>query len=587
MKLDATDYHPDFFGGTSVKPSFVAGGGFSGWNFNTGTIGDQTATNTISSLLHWHDLSGGVIDPGNYTQVYSAGSPGATDPFLTITKHETGEGDYTIGQGPITAGIQSLVSQPLSLSRGEFIFSPFQTATDPVAYWECGLTRPLTQENLTPDWTANLDQAFVLTAGSSLPVGFMDYKLTWAEDDTNADKYTLFIEQAINDGGTFKMTEVKYYGIASPGTLLNTQLTQDNCAGQINTSLAATRYVKFKFVAEGENLVLWALGGGKNDPTGTWVKIVDSTQSKALTQADSGLNVPTSFKPINPNCWNLYPKIGMIAEDDYIDINKWGGRTASGIYPGEEIITPASGSGTDLDPFIVEESIVYYGTSLWANSWGEYDPTNPHWVHKYNAVQQIDTQCIGNSVAGSATYVRKLMIASNETPNLVVAILPQSDGKKTISEKGVYSSRLANSANLLGFPGQTEVVNLEQGALTDLGGTVITSGTAAKWKVYSNIAPIFSTQTAFIKIPTLTHESLNMAKGLPSKILYQIPRFSNSGKEYGNLYFEANEKTYLKLRNATELNINELQIDIVNIDETYVRDLEGQTSVVLHFRQSR
>ena len=78
-----------------------------------------------------------------------------------------------------------------------------------------------------------------------------------------------------------------------------------------------------------------------------------------------------------------------------------------------------------------------------------------------------------------------------------------------------------------------------------------------------------------------------MAKQLPSKILYQIPRFSSSGKEYGNLYFEANEKTYVKLNNSEQLNINQLQVDIVNVDETYVRDLVGQTSVVLHFRRSK
>ena len=78
-----------------------------------------------------------------------------------------------------------------------------------------------------------------------------------------------------------------------------------------------------------------------------------------------------------------------------------------------------------------------------------------------------------------------------------------------------------------------------------------------------------------------------MAKELPSKILYHIPRFSNSGKEYGNLFYEPHEKTYLALKNAEELKINELKLDIVNNDETIAEDLAGQTTICLHFRKSR
>jgi len=64
-----------------------------------------------------------------------------------------------------------------------------------------------------------------------------------------------------------------------------------------------------------------------------------------------------------------------------------------------------------------------------------------------------------------------------------------------------------------------------------------------------------------------------------------LPKFSNEGKQFGDLYFSPGEKTYIKLHNTHRETINQLSIDIVGRNEQIVQDLTGATIVVLHIRR--
>ena len=92
---------------------------------------------------------------------------------------------------------------------------------------------------------------------------------------------------------------------------------------------------------------------------------------------------------------------------------------------------------------------------------------------------------------------------------------------------------------------------------------------------------------SFIRIPNLTHKSFNGAQSGLSKIVYQLPQFSNDGRQFGSLYFEANEKTYLKLNNTSPMILNMLQVQIVGHDEKELNSLTGTTQVVFHVRKHK
>ena len=91
---------------------------------------------------------------------------------------------------------------------------------------------------------------------------------------------------------------------------------------------------------------------------------------------------------------------------------------------------------------------------------------------------------------------------------------------------------------------------------------------------------------AFIKLDSLNIESYNGATSDIGKILYGIPRFDNSGASVGSLYFENNDRYYLKLNNVSPLLLNRMDVSIVNVDNRLVEDLFGNTVISLHIRKS-
>mgnify|MGYP003668480290 FL=1 len=97
---------------------------------------------------------------------------------------------------------------------------------------------------------------------------------------------------------------------------------------------------------------------------------------------------------------------------------------------------------------------------------------------------------------------------------------------------------------------------------------------------------IKSALASYVRIPNLTHKSFNGAQGGLSKILYQLPEFDNGGNQYGSLYFEANEKTYVKLNNPAPLILNTLQCQIVDSFERELTTLTGATQIMFHVRPS-
>ena len=104
---------------------------------------------------------------------------------------------------------------------------------------------------------------------------------------------------------------------------------------------------------------------------------------------------------------------------------------------------------------------------------------------------------------------------------------------------------------------------------------------------WSQMAPdIVALGSLFVRISSLPHNSYNGCTESMSKILWTIPRFDTSGKSSGALYFEPHERLYVDLGyNEVKLVLNNLNIQIVDVDETEAKDLVGNTIVILHIRE--
>tara|TARA_R110000796_G_scaffold42198_3_gene104458 strand:+ start:174 stop:2381 length:2208 start_codon:yes stop_codon:yes gene_type:complete len=97
-------------------------------------------------------------------------------------------------------------------------------------------------------------------------------------------------------------------------------------------------------------------------------------------------------------------------------------------------------------------------------------------------------------------------------------------------------------------------------------------------------APDYRVHSAFVRISNMPIQSYNGAKTSVSKMLYHLPRFTNDGREYGDLFFAPGEKTYVKLHNATPEILNNIQVQIVDVNERPVTDISGNTIVVFHLK---
>ncbi len=91
-------------------------------------------------------------------------------------------------------------------------------------------------------------------------------------------------------------------------------------------------------------------------------------------------------------------------------------------------------------------------------------------------------------------------------------------------------------------------------------------------------------RAAYIRVPTLTHQSFNGATGNQSKILFQVPKFDNAGNDSGALQFQAQDRLYIDLGNAAPLNVTDINVQFVSSDEKFSDDLTGQSSVLFHVR---
>jgi len=144
----------------------------------------------------------------------------------------------------------------------------------------------------------------------------------------------------------------------------------------------------------------------------------------------------------------------------------------------------------------------------------------------------------------------------------------------------VKSQLFPNMAGRLGFPDRAFIIsNNTDGYVTGDNTLTIKFTSTSELKKTST--------SSFIRIPNLTHKSFNGAQSGLSKIIYQLPQFSNDGRQFGPLYFEANEKTYVKLNNTAPMILNHLQIQIVDSQERELNSLIGDTQIVFHVRKHR
>ena len=142
------------------------------------------------------------------------------------------------------------------------------------------------------------------------------------------------------------------------------------------------------------------------------------------------------------------------------------------------------------------------------------------------------------------------------------------------------SSGQAKMNRSIGYPDRSfidQTQGVAQGYATAVG--------SGQQVIFQSFAPPdYRVHSAFVRISNMPIQSYNGAKTSVSKILYHLPRFTNDGREYGDLFFAPGEKTYVKLHNPSSEILNNIEVQIVDVNERPINDISGNTIVVFHLK---
>jgi hypothetical protein len=365
---------------------------------------------------------------------------------------------------------------------------------------------------------------------------------------------------------------------------------------KLNTS-GAGNYCILRFQTFGDHIKAYLMDS--NACTTTALAIID--------QATHSTDQDHNFKPINDNTGALYLKTQLWYDGHYdgLYVTNWRCHTAlqdNYNYPKVTAEPNAAGLYT-IDP----------GNSFWPNAFwskGSTQRAKPTMINNWaDSLAGTGTPNPGSRLIGFTDGdkippilnrvnarvmpdLSKGQMIKSSTPvvfsglngssgiNWGSVILLGRDGGPNRVDIGNYTSKMVigqypNMSVKLGYKLRPVLVSTY-----DISDTLDNTVT---YQSSEDLIP--SGKEAFVRFSGGTQTSYNANKGSVSKIIYPIPRFDNSGRAYGQLFFECNEKTYIDFNNTDTLVLNDIQVEIVDINERPVNDLTGNTIVTFHIKQ--
>jgi hypothetical protein len=482
-------------------------------------------------------------------------------------------------------GIGVLKGAPFGLNQGRFIVEVKNASAAP---YSVGLTRPQLQFE-KPENSTNTDlymrvqlstnlfgvrnndlvydntdggQIKVATGGEMYDYVFMhdwDNKITIAErvhsppEDWMGTPISYLnhpvLDQVTDEG--FVLQEIKYWENAFPGST-GAKLTK----AQFHAS-----WDGIMFQGKGDEIELYFKQNGLDK----YDKVISSTYSNT-----AGL----CFNPIGSTTYALYPQINIksgsmtitkFESSNTIDSYKYP-TFVDGIYTsGDDAFSNEALFGSDALPWVrlkkdlassTIDNFVYLCDSSYQklnHRLIETDPAGDYAFVRLNA-------------SGSVDYKHLFTMNRFSQPNILDTITTAQSFPNMSGRLGFEDRAFAISDSDAGYVAGDDTLEITFTSPNELQKTALAS---------------------YIRIPNLTHKSYNGGQSGLSKIVYQLPQFSNDGRQYGALHFEPGEKTYVKLYNTTKMILNMLQVQIVDSQERELDSLTGDTQVVFHVRKSR
>ena len=447
---------------------------------------------------------------------------------------------------------------PLSLLSGSLTY----TGATPAENVIVGLSRPYAFDLKRGAYQGFTADGRIMGSGNNSPFGptwfkkglgpskriYMDYAVENRGDGIRLYQFTQ------SNNGVPRMVEIEYYNKNAGANNVN---NGPNSSFATGTPIPSASMGEVTFTVDNEKVAVSVSG-----------KVVVEINDFSSASFKNQIPMPTSIAN-----WKMYPTVYFEDNGANVVLGNYACRTNSTIYnnlPENSWITR-----TKL-PAMIER-----GRKLsQADSAATRERITPVWNDAFNWNQKIYNRAIYKPLLSVGFPVSNVIrnykgLQSNAIMDDYENIFIMGGNDKYIQRE--IQSWQANSTKQLGFFPLS--INPDSGML---------NGAYDGASFASSVTPaLTSTQSSFIRVPTLTHETYNFNTGNPSKILFQIPRFDNSGAEVGGLYFQNGDKTFIDLKNAAPIRLTDIDIQIVRKDERLVDDLTGSTEVVLIVRPKK
>jgi hypothetical protein len=594
-RLNESYHNPEIFGKFTVKALVNASGQTTGMSIQCvqrGTSVNKNLVDDSDTMLstYWkcpYELSVGSV-PNTDWQCVHVNTSGSVAEHKLFTRKIANASGETALQGLDTSKSSVIgAGHPFGLVEGKFKVNVTGSKDNS---WRVGLSRPQLEYIRDTTKTGGPGRANLLP-GTRHPEGGYDDGVAIS---TNYNMYNQvtgryqkdYFDYMIQDDGVnvriFQMSydsaenmkklvqsEVVYWGsgTAFPGE-----------AGPLTKAAFNASYVSVKFQSVGDELELYF-----EDPADKATKILGTSISTVRNK---------SFLPIGESRNALFPRLNIGKKDDTLQIFNWHSHydTLTGFrFPTFDKPTTTFTTGDD---YYSNNRVARFDR---AKQGGDDNKAviqdtkdRPYClsqtltcdIKEFFHINQLGDARVsfydGELGSNKGTNKRHAFIIGYIEPNTVNYYL---EGKYSTTE----SSGRAKMNSVIGFSDKSFINETE--GLADGYTVSATSGQDITFNSFA--APTYRVHSAFVRISNMPIQSYNGNKQSVSKMLYHLPRFTNDGSEYGDLFFAPGEKTYVSLHNPSSEILNNIEVQIVDVSEKPVSDISGNTICVFHMRQKK
>ena len=429
----------------------------------------------------------------------------------------------------------------------------------PLSLYGGELTFNVSQANAS-DWTVGLARSVDLSASEAYQENtYFDYNFepgghgvgpkseTFYEYCAESEDGVVKLYQSVPDSGggnQVVMKEIKYYQKNNGSFTAN---NGSNSSFATGSPLASSAVTSITFKLDNEFLIV-------------------SDQNASVICIPTLVNASTKAQVPKPNCqngWKLYPQIDLWAAEDEVSITTYRGRNSTTMKDNYYRNDWPSHCTTDVTD---DEGRLY---EKWTGMMAYPSEMDLRDIFRYyEGVDEIPGLAVFGGTIHTYKGIDNNVMAGYE--NLLI----MGQSQRYMALKPGVQSWQPNSADILGFAPQA-IGPKVTGIVAAFGASFAAPG----------LPSTSADSSLFIRTPRLDLQTYNAATGNPSKILYSLPRFDNTGSDSGALFFEASERLYVDCNNPQPLHITDFKVDMVKKDETKATDLTGATEIVFHFRK--